>query len=679
MPRQAITINEDTSWERMWASETSGLLRILKPWVSLAILLGFGELYHVLLGRAPVVTWASIGMTLAGTGVSLFAWHVSRLVTAGRAHTAATVAAVALWLTVAMITGPVSGPTGYLLAIFGVPAAFTWNLRSSVRVKMTAAGDAGASAGGRLSAWFADAANHAGVNGTTLTVKTIEPTRAVAQASLPEARTAAELQNKVRNIESGMQFPPGSLTIAEDLDRADKALVTISDPRTLRTPILWPGPSRPGQSIAQPLRPGVWQDGVEVAHKLPGQHLKVMGATGSGKSIGGCWNYCGELVTRYDAAVIALDLAKGNQTWGPLEPALHRFESDRDGIRDVLNTMHKLIPVWTTYLGDHGQQKWTEGCGLSYKVFWLEEAHKIFNALTTKEQENVVEDVLTLRSAGGTIVFSLQLANWTQMPTVVRGQLAHMCFGLNDAADERFGLSDTQMDMGAHPAGWGTRFPGMAYLDCADTPQERLAMPLRTYSWGDDRTAAAAMAEHAQLYPASARPVDEITAAITGGPRTTAGGVTTAGTGWTAPASRPVAALTRAADDRDDQDDDNTYQDDEDEHVLDDYLTTDDPTPELEVDPEFPDSQVDPQDGDEPFEFDTGDPVDPAEARALFFAHLKKLRDSGRTELAARDLRSIMRPGMGRAWMHARLNELVARGELTHDPETRTYQFPNAA
>ena len=51
MPRQNITINEDTSWERMWASETSSLLRIVKPWLTLAVLLGFGAVYHLTLGR----------------------------------------------------------------------------------------------------------------------------------------------------------------------------------------------------------------------------------------------------------------------------------------------------------------------------------------------------------------------------------------------------------------------------------------------------------------------------------------------------------------------------------------------------------------------------------------------------------------------------------------------------
>jgi hypothetical protein len=681
MPRQNITISEDTSFERLWASETGALLRIVKPWLALAVLLGAGWLYHLTLGRPPVVTWASMGLTLAGVGVSAFTWHASRLVPAGRAHSCATVAAAALWLTVATVTGPVHGPTGYLLLLAGVPVAFTWNIRSHSRHRLAAAGD-GASPAGRLSAWFADAAKEAGVPGTTLKVKEIEPTRAVGKAILPPGeRTAADLQHRARNVESGMQFPPGSLSIAEDPDRADHAIVTVSDPRLLRKPVPWPGPSRPGASIADPLRTGIWQDGVPVQHAITGHHVHVMGSSGSGKSEGACWCYSAEIITRPDAAILAADITKASQTWGPLEPALHRVEYTRDGVRDMLNTLHKLVPQRSEYLGDHGLTKWVRGCGLTYLIPWLEETPDIYDKLTSKEQDNWVSDVRALRSAGGTWFVSLQRSDWSQLPTIIRGQMASICFGLYKQSDERFGLSEKQQEMGASPASWGTDHPGMAYLHYPGTPAERIAMAMRHYAWGDtstkeqhDETAAPAMAAYAAQYPASLRPVDEMTAALTGGPRTPARPATAAPAAGAA-SGRPVAVLTRPAAPGD-QDDEDDYDTDEDENVLDEYLQTDDPTPELKAGIDDP---IEINDTDEPFEFDGADPVTPDEARELFAEHLARLRADGKTELAARDFRSIMRPGMGRAWIHARLNEYVDRGELSHDPDARTYQFPKAA
>jgi hypothetical protein len=187
------------------------------------------------------------------------------------------------------------------------------------------------------------------------------------------------------------------------------------------------------------------------------------------------------------------------------------------------------------------------------------------------------------------------------------------------------------------------------------------------------------MAAYAARYPASARPVDEMTAALTGGPRTPVRpAAAAAGTSGADGGSRAVAVITGpAGPGRDDQDDDeDDYSDDVEENVLDEYLQTDDPTPGLEAGIDDP---IEPADDDEPFEFDGPEAVTPDEARTLFAGHLAQLRADGKTELAARDFRPIMRPGMGRAWIHARLNEYVDRGDLLHDPDTRTYQFPKAA
>jgi hypothetical protein len=670
---QNLTITEDTSWERLWANEVRALLRILYPWVVLGLVLNAGWLAHLAWGRMPAVPWAVAGLVLAGTGLSAFTWFVSRLVTAGRVHSCASVAAAGLWLTIATITGPVAPVTGALLGIFGSMTALTWNIRRHVRSKA----DSNDGPAGRLSAWFADAAKAAGVPGTTLQVKAIEPTRAQGTVALPAGeKTAADLQQRVRHIESGGKVPPGSLQIAEHPDRADHALVTLSDPRLIRNPVPWPGPSRPGASIALPLRPGIWQDGVPVQHPVPGHHVHIMGSCGAGKSEGGCWCYCAEIITRHDAAIVGGDITKKNQTFGPLEPALHRVEYTRDGVRDLLNRLHTLIPERTEYLADHGLTKWVEGCGLTYLNIWLEEVPDIYDALTSKEQDHFQSDVKALRSAGGTWWLSLQRSDWSQLPTIVRGQMASMTFGLQRDSDERFGLSEKQREMGASPSSWGTDHPGMAYLHYPGTPPERIAMPMRTYAWGDlsskerhDETAAPTMAAYAAQWPASARPVDNLTATLITPRATPARQDAASGQ------ARPVAVITRPADSPGAQDQDET-EDEETENVCSEYLTTEDPTPGLEAGIDDP---IEAQDDDAPFEFDQPDPLPPDKAREVFAAHLAKLRQEGRTALAPRDFRPIMRPGMGRAWIQARLKEAVESGQLEHDRDEGTYQFPAAA
>src|SRR5690606_15948717 len=112
----------------------------------------------------------------------------------------------------------------------------------------------------------------------------------------------------------------------------------------------WPGPSRPGASVADPIRIGLWQDLDPVEYGIVGHHLQVMGMTGSGKSVGGAWNVLGELITRRDVAVFAADVTKGRQTLGPLAASLHRFETTREGARAMLRDLAARVKQRTDRL-----------------------------------------------------------------------------------------------------------------------------------------------------------------------------------------------------------------------------------------------------------------------------------------------------------------------------------------
>jgi hypothetical protein len=388
-----------------------------------------------------------------------------------------------------------------------------------------------------------------------------------------------------------------------------------------------------------------------------------MGASGSGKGMGGAWNLLGEIITRPDACVVGADITKGEQTFGPLRPALHRFETDAKGARSLVDDVTSILKPRTDYLAERGFQKWEQGCGLSYLVAWYEETGRIWDKLGSRGESNLIESALALRSAGGTLVFSIQRNTWDEVPTLIRSQMASMCFGLNDANDCRFGLSEAQQNAGVNPAEWGIRTPGKAVLDAPTIPENRIAMPFRTYHWGEN---ADLMTAHAAAYPASARPVDPITAQIVG-----------ASPAAPAPA-RPPAALGRPSvvlsgprpdtrpgagdqadddlSDNDDLDPDDDLHDAEDAEVCAEYLTTDDPTPELTAGIDDP---IEVQDDDEPFDFEHAEPVTPEAAREMFAAQLAAWQAEGRTEFAPRDFPFIGRPGMRRAWVQARLREAL--------------------
>jgi hypothetical protein len=184
------------------------------------------------------------------------------------------------------------------------------------------------------------------------------------------------------------------------------------------------------------------------------------------------------------------------------------------------------------------------------------------------------------------------------------------------------------------------------------------------------------MAAYAAQYPASARPVDEITAILIGG--------------QPAPArhaadnhpARPSVVLTTI---RHAAPGDDTPDDESEDTVTSKYLETEDPDPTVtalirgDATDEQLDALLDGDADDQEFKF-TGPKPTPAEARQIFAEFLDGLREEnpGRV-LQTKDFRPIFQAGMLRQWVQARLRELVEEGVLTHDEETQTYQFTEPA
>jgi hypothetical protein len=682
-PRNSnITVYEDTSWERLWSGEVGRLFGYVRPWASLMASFGVGALTHHLWGHMPDVPWAAAGLSISAVGLPGFAWLTSRLAPVGRAHTTFTTAALMAWLDIATIAGPTEPVTAGLLGILGGTLALSWNIRGVAR---TRAESGAPDPSDRLASWFASAAKENGLPGAKLTGITPGLTKATATVQLTDGKTAADLLSRVPAIESSAKLPPGAIVTTLDPDRADRAGFSMSDPRVLTRPIPWPGASAPGQSIAKPLRPGRWQDGEDVFYVIVGHHVFMMGASGSGKSIGGGWNLLGEAFTRPDAAVFGMDITKGNQTFGPLRPAFHRFERDIKGTRDLVGGLTSILQPRTDFLADRGLQKWEENCGLSYLVFWIEETADVFDKIGGKGEEQLINAARALRSAGGTLVFSVQRNTFDQIPTIIRGQMASMCFGLNDPLDCKYGLSEAQLNAGVNPAEWGIRHPGKAVLDAPTIPEARITMPLRTFDWGGN---ADLMAAHAAEWPASMRPVDPITAqicaapAVSSGPRT--GIMADRPAAGPAPARPVVTLAARPADDGQDQD---QAPDDEDGigDPVGEYLGTDpdDPSPDITAAAAALDDQgqaaaLEASPDDEAFEFDTGQKMTPEEARGVFAAQLATWRAEHRDSFAPRDFGTVMaKTGMGRAWVQARLREAIEADDpaLVRDDNERCYRF----
>jgi hypothetical protein len=618
MARSSMTVMEDTSLDRLAAAQISKALVLAPPWMMIPPVAISAAAFHALWPQ-PL---PSAGIGLLGAGLAALTWRLSHARgLLGRVHAAGTVLAIAGWEAAATANGIFAPGLGYLLAVGGPALALSWNLRSVIRPPRHADSD-------HLAAAFAGAAQQAGLGRATLRVKDRSPKVIEGVITMEPGETAADAIKKAPSLESAMKFPPGSLLIAPDLDRADQAPVRISDPRAIRKPQPWPGPSKPGASIAEPVCPGIYQDSETVSYKAAGHHLMVMGMTGSGKSMGAAYSLLGEEVTRHDAAVVAVDITKGEQTLGPLRAALHDLVTEKDQAKALLAKVQAAIKPRTDYLASKGLQGWEPGCGLTHLTVWLEEAPDIFAALGDKGLARFLSALKAARSAGIRFVISLQRADWSQMPTLARGQLAKLCMGVDSSDDAKFGLSELQEDRNCRPELWSNKQPGMAYLDAPGIPDDRVSMPWRTWSWGKDDKLIRA---HCAAYPASGRPLDDITREAIGG---------------------------AAVPDEPEEDDD----------VIAEYLTDGD---EGEIEPvdapdeiEVPDSEF----GRWQFAGEPQQKMDPADARLLLRSTVALWTGQGRDSFGMADLvEPWRRTGRSRSLLYKALDEMADEDLIERD------------
>lgn len=513
--KQTLQLAEDAAIDRLVVSAVSKVGVLVPPWLVGILLLIMGAVSHATWGQPPAVTWATMASTLATVALTALTWAVShQRGPLGRFHSTATTAAAGLWLTVATITGVGQQVTFGMVFFGGIPLAIGWNIRVVIRQNNTESGVVDP-----LGSLFDRAKESFGLGGARVRTREVTEHKVKGKMALPAGeKTQADAVKATDRIESGLKFPPGSVLISGDKDDASQVHFTVTDPRVLDKPVLWPGPSRPGGSIAEPVRVGLFQDSEFMEPQLPGNHIQIMGATGSGKSIGGTWNFLAEAITRKDCAVFGVDLSKDAQTFGPLRPGMHGMHVTKPRAATFIRALHEEIPKRTKWLHEHGYTEWEKGCGLLFWVVVFEELPKTFKLLGGKGEEQIDEIAKEIRSAGGTVIMSLQKSIYSEISTVTRSQLAHMCFGLKDSNDNQYGLSEAQQKAEANPAQWGAGRPenlGKAYVDCKGIPETHIAMPGRTFAFGaTPRAAASALTAHAAQWPAAAKPMDEFTARL---------------------------------------------------------------------------------------------------------------------------------------------------------------------
>ncbi|MFI6886724.1 hypothetical protein [Streptosporangium canum] len=613
------------------------------PWMLGAGALPVGAVTHTMWGGTEALPWASAGLALSGAALSAVTWAVSRYRhPLGRLQSTGTTVVASGWLLAATITGPTARPTIDIGMWLGGTLAAGWNVRNIIRPFEAAtereAALTGPSLFKKLLTGTAEAA------GMDVGVSNIQaaPHKIAGSVDLSEGDTVEDLQKAIPAMEAAARLPLGSLVVTPNQQNAGAPTVTMSNPMLLEESIPWFGPSRPGESVAKPLRVGLFQDGEMTEVVIVGSHVQIMGMTGAAKTTAGAWGIWGELITRKDTALIVLDITKGEQSVGPVRPAAHRVVTTKTGAKQFFSELQGILRDRLDYLADKNLMAWEEGCGLSYLVVWLEEAADLFDVI---DMTQFVSLTRMLRSAGGTLIWSLQRGDSTQVPTFVKGQAGGFaCFGVANSHDASWGLSDAQDDAGAAPERWRATKPGMAYLEMPGVPVDKIAMPMRFCDWGSSNEARMRnFRKHCEQWPAAARSVDPITARICPNPG--------------ALANQEVPATQTAPEDDDDV-----------KNVAAEYLA-----PDPEMDDGVTPNLDEPLEEAEPVEFSTPTKATPEQARAVLDQVLAEFGD-GR-EFAPRDLGQVLtRTGMRRGWIQKQLKARVDAGALEHDAEAGVYR-----
>jgi hypothetical protein len=290
-------------------------------------------------------------------------------------------------------------------------------------------------------------------------------------------------------------LPPTAARVIPDPTDASKTRLTLVTKDVLAESAPWPGPSRPGQSIAEPCRLGRYEDGSAFEMVRPGDPKKgrnarsylVMGMPGAGKTEAEL-HEVSEIVTRPDVVLWWVDTVKGAQTADDILPAVDWCATGKaeaaamaKALRYIVNYRAGALALLKKKFKAEGRQ-WTPDAWKHLKLPYLIVHIEEFADVAEFFDKDIVRLGEQVRSVGISLSISLQRASADNINTSLRSSLGGgWCFGIKDSSDANMALSDTTLSYGADPGAWADAKPGMSYLESTLVAQERWAMPARTF------------------------------------------------------------------------------------------------------------------------------------------------------------------------------------------------------
>lgn len=634
----------------------------LPPWVGVGGVGVAGAAANLMWGESAA---AGVGLTLSSVALTTATWWAGRSTSAQRRlHSAITVAAGSSWFTAAALAGPLAGPLPDAYLMGGVVTALSWNVRMMLRANDTTSSEGGDK--GLLA--------KVGLARAQIGQAKVEPNRVTVPIALsPGEQTNADVNKALPNIASVLDVATTAGRYQPDPESARRGELVIVPEDMLRDVVDWQGPSLAGGSIADPLVIGRYDDGSPMYIWLPGDpkakrnstHVLVAGGTGSGKG-DMALNLQTEILSRRDMIMWFSD-PKMFQDFRPLLPAYDWAVEGGAATEVMVEALKAAVPARTRWLGQHGYRQWLPeaakqqtdpahscatsgacGCpGMPFLVAWMEEAANTLRYMGDDAFTGIAQEA---RSAGISLVVSLQRPSYDQMSTSTRASLPSVIALGCDERDEGFSLPDAVLAQGAHPGAWGNRRPGYCYAVSPGIPEDRYASPGRSWCFPERVTP---MLEVLADWTArnGAQP-DPITAGAAAG---------VAGRAYTDRKNDEQAAA--AAMEDDDMEQHGPLVDPDDEHI--------DPEAELPAEQQGDDTPM--------FGQETGRKPKPEEARQLFADALAEFEHKGQMVVGPKDFKDWCdRNNLSRAWVSERLKEAYLEGRLKETGQTGRWRIAPA-
>ncbi|MCY9787164.1 hypothetical protein KIK06_25095 [Nocardiopsis sp. EMB25] len=655
MARNELVVRGDRDSETARRGNT--LIDYARPWLAAPALIPAGYLTHWLWGdlgwgtglaaaaiaaAGAVVTYATHHLTHARTW---YAHHISTAMTGGSAA----------WLALATGFGP-GRPLMDALLIGGWAAAAISNVHLWARSQGTA--EAAPKKGvGRILPTFAEVAAKLHLKDVRAKLTSDTEMQQRHTLTLDNGTTAEELQSRGKELASAYGVAPGAIRVIEDQGRADRAELVITKKDVMGKLIPWPGlnPAHVGTGIADhPLELGVYEDGETFTNQITNRHSLTVGMAGAGKSVYGKVKMV-QVAARRDTFTLAIDLAKGRQTLGPIEGAIGWPAYTKKAARAQLDAVKRAIKARANHLADAGHAQWVPGCGLTFLYLLVEEAAEVVDF------DEIVEVARVARSVGIQLELSLQRATWGNLDTDTRANLGDgLCFGVRDHADATFVLPDYVTEAGCDPSRWRKSKPGAVYAAIEHVDVDRHMVAAKTY--GPPSTDPAEenrdLKAAADALPDQDAKLDPVTRAAFGAEYTEFLAGRTTSVPANAPVSAPAAATPPA-------EDEGPLVDADIEPIV---LTTPDDDPEIAGDL---DTEIPPLEEGEDFALPVrkkGTKASAEEARAAVDSLMEEWGPGH--EFQAFELGAELRE-MGverkRSWIYGQLRRLEEAGRLRHE------------